>query len=107
MNDLSNSGSEVATLRNQVFTLFLALIVVSGTVTTYMFYQSRQLGKQLALVEQSLENLKKNEASIDAFVGQLVEYGKRDPNFQQQVLKKYLPANVINGQTAVPAAPKK
>ena len=89
MNYESNdTGSEIAALRNQVFTLFLALIVVSGTLTSIVYYQCRQVGKQVVFVEQNIDNLKKNEVAIDGLIGQLVAYGQKDPNFMP-ILKKY------------------
>ena len=106
MNDnITDSASEIATLRNQVFTLFLALIVVSGTLTTFVYYQSRQTSKQIAVAEKTIEDLKKNDQNVNAFVGQLLAYGQRDANFLP-VLKKYgLP---LDKPAAAPAAaPKK
>jgi preprotein translocase subunit YajC len=106
-NNFTDSATETAALRNQVFTLFLALIVVSGTLTSVVYYQSRQTSKQLAAAEQALDNIKKNEMAINGFIGQLVDYSKRDPNILP-VLKKFgLPPAVPVGQPAPAAAPKK
>jgi hypothetical protein len=104
-NNFTDSASEIAALRNQVFTLFLALIVVSGTLTSVVYYQSRQNSKQLAAAEKAIEDLGKNDQNVNAFVGQLIAYSQRDPNFLP-VLKKYgLPLD--KSAVAPAAAPKK
>ena len=38
---------QIAALRRQMITLLLALIVVSGTLTVYLWYQSRITGKEI------------------------------------------------------------
>ena len=70
------------------FTLFIALIVVSGTLTTYVYLQSRHAGQDLAQAELVIQNLKKNEAGINAFANPWVAYGQQHPDFAP-VLKKY------------------
>ena len=84
----TDTNSEIAALRNQVFTLFLALIVVSGTLTTYVYIQSRHASQDLTQAEQVVESLKKNEATINNFLQELTAYSKKDPEFAT-VLKKY------------------
>ena len=39
---------QIAELRRQVTTLLLALIVVSGTLTVYLSYQSHVTGKEIS-----------------------------------------------------------
>jgi predicted PurR-regulated permease PerM len=86
-------SDQIAALRRQTFTLLLALIIVSGTLVAYLFYQSRVMSKniegykpQAALVFQ---NYNQNLPVIQSFVKQLAAYGQTHPDFQQQVLKKY------------------
>ena len=105
MNDNNN---EIAALKNQIFTLLVALIVVSGTVTVYLYRQASLAGKDLAQGQQLASVLNQNEAAVQTFVTQLVAYGERHPDFVP-VLKKYgieprpgVPANAV-----MPAAPKK
>lgn len=104
-----DTNSEIAALRNQIFTMFLALIVVSGTFTTYIYIQSRHSSLDLKQAEQLNDNLKKNEAAIGGFAGQLYNYGQQHPDFQP-LLKKYgltaAPGTPAPG-TPAPAAPKK
>jgi len=82
----------VASLRRQVTLLFLALIVISGTLTTYLFYQARTMGRDLEVLEPQarviVDNYNKNLPHIQKFVQELVTYGQKHPDFQP-LLKKY------------------
>ncbi len=95
----NDNSSELAALRNQVFTLLVALIVVSGTLTVFLFRQSSLAGKDLAQADLLTQNFAKNEAGVNNFVNQLVGYGQTHPDFLP-VLKKY-------GITPTAGTPKK
>ena len=84
-----NNNAELIALKNQVFTLLVALIVVSGTLTVYLYRQVSMAGKDLAQGAQLSAVLNQNEAAVSTFVTKLVSYGERHPDFTQQVLKKY------------------
>jgi hypothetical protein len=88
----ADTAGQIASLQRQVMILLLVLIVVSGTLTTYLFYQSRIMGKDLAAIEpeavQILNGYNQNEPRLQKFVQQLVGYGQTHPDFQP-VLKKY------------------
>jgi hypothetical protein len=83
---------QVVSLRRQITLLLLALTVVSGTLTTYLFYQSRTMGKDIAAFEPQaravVQNYQQNLPQIQKFVQELVAYGKSHPDFQP-ILKKY------------------
>jgi hypothetical protein len=100
-------SDQVAALQRQNFILLLALIVVSGTLASYLYYQSRVMGKTLENVRpqamQMIQTYKKvsatlNRPQIETFVSQITAYAATHPDFQP-VLKKY-------GWTPA-AAPKK
>jgi hypothetical protein len=84
---------QIAALRRQTFTLLLALIVVSGTLASYLIYQSRIMSKSVEAYKpeamQVFQNYNQSLPVIRSFVKQLVAYGQTHPDFQQQVLKKY------------------
>ena len=101
----NDNHSESAALRSQVFTLLVALIVVSGTLTVYLYRQSSLASKDLAQAEQLAQNFAKNEAGVNNFVNQLVAYGQQHPDFVP-VLKKYGIAPVA-GVPPGSAAPKR
>jgi hypothetical protein len=82
-------SDQIAALRRQTFTLLLALIVVSATLTGYLYLQARHTRKDIAQTTQILQAINRNRAGLQNFVQQLAVYGQTHPDFQQQVLKKY------------------
>ncbi len=97
-----NNNGEIAALKNQVFTLLVALIVVSGTLTVYLYRQVSLASKDLAEGQKVHEVLVQRESAVSNFINELVAYGQKHPDFVP-VLKKYGIAPVAG----VPAAPKK
>jgi len=96
-------GEQVAALQRQVFTLLLALIVVSGTLVAYLGYESHHLGKDISTIkpqaQQLMQAYKQNLPGMETFVNQLVAYSQTHPDFRP-VLQKY-------GINPPAAAPKK
>ena len=110
MNDsnLNNDlAGQVAALQRQTFTLLLALIIVSGTLTVFLYRQASLTRRDIAAIKpQAAEVVKvfnQERPLIQSFVQQLVAYGKTHPDFEQQILKKY---NITEKAVAAPA-PKK
>ena len=101
-----NNNVEIAALKNQVFTLLVALIVVSGTLTIYLYRQTSVAGKDLAQGEKLAAMLNQNEATVSGFVTKLVAYGEKHPDFVP-VLKKYGIAPVPGMPAGTTAPPKK
>ena len=111
MNDSTNHTHEglsdqIATLQRQNFILMLALVVVSGTLAAYLYYQSRVMEKTIENVKpqatQLIQTYKKVSASlnrpqIQTFLTQINAYAVAHPDFQP-ILKKYgwTPAAVTN-----------
>lgn len=89
MTSENNTPSpEIAALKNQVFTLLMALIVVSGTLTVYLFRQASLTGSDLGQAKKLEQLVSQNEVAIDSFLRQLVAYGQTHPDFMP-ILKKY------------------
>ena len=103
----NDNYSETAALRSQVFTLLVALIVVSGTLTVFLFRQTSLAGKDLAQADQLSQTFAKNEAGVNNFINQLVGFGQQHPDFVTTVLKKYGIAPVAGVPASAAAAPKK
>jgi type II secretory pathway component PulF len=105
-----NNNAEIAALKNQVFTLLVALIVVSGTLTVYLYRQASLTRKDMALIQQQGKQitavLNQNEAVVSTFVTRLMAYGEKHSDFVP-VLKKYGLAPGAGVPAATPAAPKK
>ncbi len=108
-NNANDTSAEIAALKNQIFTLLVALIVVSGTLTVYLYRQVSTAGKDIAQGQQLTAVLNQNEAVVQNFVTRLVQYGEKHPDFAQQVLKKYgiEPRPGVPATAPAPAAPKK
>jgi hypothetical protein len=106
-----DSNSEIAALKRQVFTLLVALIVVSGTVTVYLYRQASITGRDIDAIrpqaQQIIGAFNQNQSLMNSFVNQLVAYGQTHPDFRP-VLQKY---GVTPPAVAIPttpaAAPKK
>jgi hypothetical protein len=98
---------QVVTLRHQVFTLLLALVVVSGTVTVYLYRQASLAGKDMAAIKpqatQMIAAFKRDQPSMEAFVKQITAYGVTHPDFQP-ILKKY---GIVPPPAGAPVVPKK
>jgi hypothetical protein len=114
--DVINHDSEIAALRRQVFTLLVALIVVSGTLTVYLYRQASISKKDLDVIrpqaQQIINVFNQNQTLMNNFVTQLVAYGEKHPDFVP-VLRKYgiapipgIPAGTP-ASAVQPAAPKK
>ena len=99
---------QIAALRRQITTLLLALIVVSGTLTVYLWYQSHILGKEIDAIRpqamQVMKILNQTSPVVEKLVPQFVAYGQTHPDFQP-ILKKYgIP--LTNSVAANPAVKK-
>ena len=105
----SDNNSEIAALKNQVFTLLIALIMVAGTLTSFLYRQTSTAGKDLAQGQQLTALVAQNEQALNAFVTKLVAYGEKHPDFTASVLKKYgiAPVPGIPANAPVGAVPKK
>jgi len=91
MND-ETSSPEIASLKNQVAFLKLAIIVIGGTLVSYLYYQQHILGKDVAAVKPQalpvIQAFQQNYASAENFKAQLANYATTHPDFQP-ILKKY------------------
>ena len=100
---------QITALRRQMITLLLALIVVSGTLAVYLWYQSRITGREVDNVirpqaMQIVQMYKQRSSVMEKLVAQLVAYEQAHPDFQP-ILKKYgIP--LTNSVAASPAVKK-
>jgi hypothetical protein len=85
-------AGQVDSLQRQVMVLLLALIVLSGTLASYLYYQSIIMGKDLAAIEpeavKMIQGYNQSEPNMEKFVQQLAAYGQTHPDFQP-ILKRY------------------
>lgn len=112
----NDANSEISAIKNQMFVLLLALIVISGTLTAYLFQQSRVLGYELETNQRLVKNFNQSQPAIATLINQLGAYGMNHPEIRP-VLAKYgiQPVSTQPGltsptaitPTAPSAAPKK
>jgi len=88
---ISDSNSEVSALQRQVFALLLALVVVSGTLTVYLYRQASLARKDIdALTLQAgpmVKAFQQNQPAMINFVNQLVMFGETHPDYKPVLLK--------------------
>ena len=99
---------QIVALRHQVFTLLLALVVVSGTLTVYLYRQASITGKDVVAVKPQatkiIQEFSHNRVGMENFVKQLTAYGVTHSDFQP-ILKKY--GIVATQPAATPVVPAK
>jgi hypothetical protein len=103
-----NQNEEIAALKNQMFILLVALIVVSGTLTAVLYRQASTATKDLAQNERVSAQLHTNALVIEGFVRQLVAYGEKHPEFLPVLRKNGImpPTGAVAPAPAMPV-PKK
>jgi hypothetical protein len=107
-----DSDSEIASLRNQVYILLIALIMVSGTLTVVLYRQASLARKDYNALKpqasQVITTLNQNQPAIITFINQLVAFGQTHPDFVP-VLAKYGIAPAKGAPAGAPgsSAPKK
>jgi hypothetical protein len=101
MNESPTSAElldQITALRRQTFTLLLALIIVSGTLTVFLYRQASLTRRDIAAIKpqatQIIQAFAQNGPNIQNFVKQLAAFGVTHPDFRP-VLQKYgiTPAN--------------
>lgn len=92
-NTPTNSDTDrIAALERQISTLLLALVILSGTFTVYLYRQLSIVSSDLQMLKpgamQLIEAVKREKPGMDQFVLKLVEYGKTHPDFKP-IVDKY------------------
>jgi hypothetical protein len=100
---------QIVALRHQVFTLLLALVVVSGTLTVVLYRQARLTGRDIEAIKPQatliIQAFSRDRPIMENFVKQLTAYGNTHPDFQP-ILRKYGIVPQPAPASAAPAAPK-
>ncbi|HEY4415426.1 MAG TPA: hypothetical protein VGO57_07015 [Verrucomicrobiae bacterium] len=103
-----DSNPEISALRKQVFIQLIALVVIAGTLTGYLYRQASAVGKQITQAQQIITAYQQNQPTFNNFINELVAYGEKHPDFTQQVLKKWGIAPIPGVPAGSPAPmPKK
>jgi len=113
MNDVNSPdlNAEVSSLRNQVIFLKLALVVIGGTLVTYLAYQShiysKDVDREKPIAEPIIQAFQQRYQMAEELKRQLDVYARTHPDFQP-ILKKYgWGLQPAQNQTVPPAPVKK
>jgi hypothetical protein len=101
-----DKDGEFEVLKNQMFFLLVALIVVSGTVTVTLYRQVSLANKDITQNERLESQISTNEIVFRSILGQLINYGEKHPDYLP-VLKKNGIIVQPTGAPAAPGAPRK
>lgn len=98
--DISSSAdldAQNLELRRLVNLLFAGLIVSSFTLTAFLGLQGNRTSKEAAATKAQAQEItqavQQQEAAIRETYQKLADFGRRHPDFQNQVLSKYKIAN--------------
>jgi len=112
MDDTQNTSSELTDLqtqcqwlRKQLQVVLLLLILVSGTLTLFLWRQVKYTSQDLKGVRPVIEEYNKTSApAMEDFVKKVAEYGRTHPDFAA-IYNKYGLGQL--NQSPVAPAPKK
>jgi hypothetical protein len=85
----ADSNPEMSSLRRQLFFQLVALVVVAGSLTVYLYRQASMEGKQIAQAQKIIASYQLQQTNIVNVLNELVAYGQKHPDFSTVVLKKY------------------
>jgi len=94
MNDVNTPdlNVQVSSLQNQVIFLKLALVVIGGTLVTYLAYQSfifsKDVNREQPFAEPIIKAFQDRSPMAEELKRQLAIYAVSHPDFQP-ILKKY------------------
>ena len=98
---------ECASLQRQVTTLLLAVFVLSGTLTVFLWRQARYARADLEVLKppasQIIQSFKQEKPIMDDFLVKLADFGKTHPDFGPILTKYKIQSSSVPVTT--PAAP--
>jgi hypothetical protein len=106
---IPENNDEIGALKSQTFILLIALIVVSGTLTIFLFRQASLANKDITELQRLSSQTVTNEMVLRSIVVKLQNFGSRHADYQA-ILKKdgFAPAGAAAPATApAPATPHK
>ena len=90
-SELNELQAQYFSLRQQVTALLVLFIVITGTLSVYLYFQVRFLRSDLTVDQRVVAAYEKNEGpkTVD-FINKLVQYGQTHPDFTPIVNKYHL-----------------
>ena len=109
-SEMEELKEQLDAMRSQVTALLLALVVVSGTLSVYLFVQARHARNDLLtfrpVATQVNNQARREEPILRGFLTKLNEYGRTHADFMP-ILSKYkfqFPTSAATATTSVPPA---
>lgn len=84
---IPENNDEIAALKSQVFILLIALIVVSGTLTIFLYRQASVANKDITELQRMSAQTTTNEMVLRSVVVRLQSFGAKHADYEA-VLKK-------------------
>jgi hypothetical protein len=98
-----------ACMQRQITILLLALVIVSGTLTVFLWRQVRYARRDLEAMKppasQMIQEFSKARPGMETFVAKVAEFGRTHPDFVP-ILSKYRIPMTTGAPPATATAPK-
>ena len=96
-------------LQKQMTTLLLAVVIVSGTLTVFLWRQARYARYDLDAIKptaaQIIQDFNQKRAGLQTFVSQVAEYGRTHADFAP-IMNKYKLNSITGAPPTTVTAPK-
>ena len=102
-----DKNDEITAIKNQLFFLLVALIVVSGTVTVTLYRQVSLANKDITQSQRLTSEITTNEVAFRNILNRLIAYGEKHPDYLPVLKKNGIIIQPSNGAPVAPAAPRK
>jgi len=106
--DVEDLKQQCAGLQRQITTLFLALVVVSGTLSVFLWRQAHYTRIDLNAMKQPAAQIiaafNQEKPNMDQFLARLGDYGRTHPDFVPILNKYKIPAATAPIRTSSPPA---
>jgi hypothetical protein len=106
--DPEDLRQQCASLQRQVTTLLLAVFVLSGTLTVFLWRQARYARADLEVLKlpaaQIIQTFKQEKPIMDDFFVRLNEFSKTHPDFAPILAKYRVPPTTAAATTSAPPA---
>lgn len=103
----ADDSPDAAIVRWEIQRLMIAVLVVSGTLSAFLYFQARWVKRDLQIIQgpanQIIQSFKQEKPLMDAFISKVADYGKTHPDIHP-LLQKY--GVMTNATASTSAAPK-
>jgi hypothetical protein len=101
-------NQQCVSLQRQMTTLLLAVVIVSGTLTVFLWRQARYARHDLDAIKptaaQIIQEFNQKQAGLQTFVSKVAEYGRTHPDFAP-IMNKYKLTSITSAPPAAVTAP--